>query len=239
MHFTSDHVVVVTGASSGVGRAIALAFAEAGVSLALVGRNPSTLESVADCAVSGAGEIRCYVADLTKDEDLFRFPRQIMDDFGRVDLVIHSAALLVRSRLQESQLASFDLQFACNVRAPYVINQLFLPSLLAKRGGMVFINSSAGLEAKPCMGQYAATKHALKALADCQRLELVGTGVRVLSVFLGRTATPMQAALCASEGKTYEPSLFVQPGDVAVAVLAALSLPASAEITDLTLRPMS
>jgi NADP-dependent 3-hydroxy acid dehydrogenase YdfG len=87
------------------------------------------------------------------------------------------------------------------------------------------------------MGQYAATKHALKAIADGLRQEVAGKGLRVLSLFLGRTATPMQAALCASEGKSYDPTLYIQPEDVAQSILATLDLPRSAEITDLTLRP--
>jgi len=237
MQFSSKQVVVVTGASSGVGKAVALAFAAQGASLALVGRDLVTLKAVAHELRHGAGEVKCYVADLTITADLFAFTAQVLADFGRVDFLVHCAALLMRARLDVATLEDFDLQYACNVRAPFAITQVFLPSLLEHQGGVIFINSSAGLGAKPDMGQYAATKHALKAIADGLRQEVAASGLRVLSIFLGRTATPMQAALCESEGKSYDPRLYIQPADVAQSILATLSLPRSAEITDLTLRP--
>jgi NADP-dependent 3-hydroxy acid dehydrogenase YdfG len=235
--FSSKQVAVVTGASSGVGKAVALAFAAEGASLAMVGRDRETLLAVARELPAGVGEVKCYVADLTNDADLAAFTAQVLADFERVDFLVHSAALLMRARLDVATLADFDLQYACNVRAPFAITQKFLPSLLEHQGGVIFINSSAGLGAKPDMGQYAATKHALKAIADGLRQEVAASGLRVLSIFLGRTATPMQAALCESEGKSYDPTLYIQPADVAQSILATLSLPRSAEITDLTLRP--
>jgi NADP-dependent 3-hydroxy acid dehydrogenase YdfG len=237
MQFSSNQVAVVTGASSGVGKAIALAVAAEGASLALVGRDLSALEAVARQVPAGAGEVRCYVADLTQDAALRHFTGKVLADFGRVDFLVHCAAILARGRMAVATAEDFDLQFACNVRAPFVINQQFLPSLLKHQGAVIFINSSAGLGAKPDMGQYSATKHALKAIADCLRQEVAASGLRVLSIFLGRTATPMQEALCHSEGKTYDPTLYIQPSDVAQSVLATLKLPCSAEITDLTLRP--
>lgn len=237
MPFSSNQVAVVTGASSGVGKAVALALAAQGASLAIVGRDLETLLAVAREMPAGAGEVKCYVADLTTTADLLTFTAQVMADFGRVDFLVHCAALLMRARLAVATLEDFDLQYACNVRAPFWITRQFLPSLLEHQGAVIFINSSAGLGAKPDMGQYAATKHALKAIADGLRQEVAGTGLRVLSIFLGRTATPMQAALCASEGKAYDPTLYIQPEDVARSILATLELPRSAEITDLTLRP--
>jgi NADP-dependent 3-hydroxy acid dehydrogenase YdfG len=102
----------------------------------------------------------------------------------------------------------------------------------------VFINSSAGLGAKAGVGQYAASKHALKAIADSLRAEVNALGLRVLSVFPGRTASPMQAAVHALEGKAYHPESLLQPQDVAAVVLNALSLPRSAEVTDISIRPL-
>lgn len=237
MQFSSNQVAVITGASSGVGKAVALAFAAQGASIVLVGRDRKTLETVASAMPTGVGEVRCYVADLTEVADLLEFTAQVLADFGRVDFLVHCAALLKRARLDVATIEDFDLQYACNVRAPFAITRQFLPSLLEHRGGVIFINSSAGLGAKPDMGQYAATKHALKAVADCLRQEVAASGLRVLSIFLGRTATPMQEALCHNEGKTYDPGLYIQPDDVALSILASLSLPHTAEITDLTLRP--
>jgi NADP-dependent 3-hydroxy acid dehydrogenase YdfG len=102
----------------------------------------------------------------------------------------------------------------------------------------VFVNSSVGLNARANVGQYAATKHALKALADSLRDEVNADAVRVLSVFLGRTATPMQASVHEMEGKEYHPERLLLPEDVAAVVINALSLPRSAEVTDINIRPL-
>ena len=110
--------------------------------------------------------------------------------------------------------------------------------LKSRRGQIVFINSSLGLASKAEAGQYAAAKHALKALADSLRDEVNADAVRVLSVFPGRTATPMQAALYAKEGKAYHPEVLLQPEDVAAVVINALTLPRTAEVTEIRIRPL-
>ena len=88
------------------------------------------------------------------------------------------------------------------------------------------------------MGQFSATQHALKAIADSLRQEVNADGIRVLSVFPGRTATPRQASLHEIEGKRYQPELLMQPEDVATVVVNALGLPRTAEVTDVSIRPM-
>jgi NADP-dependent 3-hydroxy acid dehydrogenase YdfG len=110
--------------------------------------------------------------------------------------------------------------------------------LKSQRGQIVFINSNAGLSAVSCSGQYSATKHALKAVADSLRQEVNPAGVRVLDVFIGRTATPMQARLHALEGKSYSPDRLIQPEDVGSMVAHALCLPRSVEVTAIHMRPM-
>jgi NADP-dependent 3-hydroxy acid dehydrogenase YdfG len=89
------------------------------------------------------------------------------------------------------------------------------------------------------VGQYAASKHALKAIADSLRDEVNTEGIRVLSVYPGRTASPLQAAVHQMEGRTYHPERLMQPEDVALAVINALGLPRSAEVTDIHIRPMA
>ena len=121
----------------------------------------------------------------------------------------------------------------------FALSQLtrqLLPSLIARQGQVVFMNSSVG--AAPEVGFYSASKHALKALTDTLRVEVNPSGVRVLSVYPGRTATSMQEAIFAAEGRDYDPSRLLQPEDVAEMVLAALCLPRTAEVTDIHIRPM-
>ncbi len=229
---------VVTGATSGVGRSIAFALAREGVQVALLGRKAGTLRVVArQCTVPGAKAIP-YTIDLLKDNEVRDVKRRIMRDFGGVDILVHSAGVIIRSEMAAASLADFDWQYRCNVRAPFALTQRFLPSLSKRQGQIVFINSTVGLAAAAGVSQYSATKHALKALADSFREELNGLGIRVLSVYLGRTATPMQARLFAEEGLEYHPARLLQPSQVAETVVGALALGKEAEVTDIRIRPM-
>ena len=110
--------------------------------------------------------------------------------------------------------------------------------LQRQRGQVVFVNSSSGVTAKPSSAQYDATKHALKAIADSLRCEVNPLGIRILSVYLGKTATDMQERIHDFHGKPYRPELLLQPCDVASVVMNALSLPPTAEVTDIHIRPM-
>lgn len=226
--------VLVTGASSGIGRALTLELARAEASLHLVGRNAATLNELARQARSWGAQAQTHVLELTDDEALKRFA----DTFtSPLDILVHSAGTVSLGALKDAAIADLDAQYRLNVRAPYLLTQLFLEKLERAAGQIVFINSGAGLSARAEWGQYAATKHALKAVADSLRAELAGSGVRVLSVYPGRTASPMQAGVHEYEGKSYDPKKFVQPEDVAATILAALTLSRTAEVTDVSVRP--
>jgi len=233
-----SRIAVVTGASSGIGRAIALALAEHGATLCLVGRDLEKLEMVASIARTNAPQVRCVQADLTLDKDIRELVVQLERDFGGLDILIHSAGFLSLSPMESASLEDFDRHYRINVRAPYALTRALLPMLRSRQGQIVFINSSIGvMNAKAKLGQYAATKHALKAIADSLREEVNADGLRVLSVFPGRTATPMQAAVHKMEDREYHPERLMQPEDVATMLVSALSLPRSAEVTDIMVRP--
>jgi NADP-dependent 3-hydroxy acid dehydrogenase YdfG len=234
-----DQVAVITGASSGIGQAIALGLAAQGATLCLVGRRLDTLEAVVARAQEVAPLARSYQADLTLDADLQRLAAQLQSDFSHVDLLVHSAGDISLGRVKSAPVEDLDRQYRINVRAPYALTQALLPMLRLRRGQIVFINSSAGLNARAGVSQYAATKHALKAIADSLRQEVNADGLRVLSVYPGRTATPLQAAVHEMEGKAYHPERLIQPQDVAVVVINALNLPRSAEVTDINIRPLT
>ena len=233
----TDQIAIVTGASTGIGKAIVLALAEQGATLCLIGRNSEPLNAVADSARATASRVVCYRADLTLDEDIGELVARVERDLGAVDILIHSAGFISQGRIETASLKDFDKHFLTNVRGPYALTQAFLPMLRERRGQVVFINSSTGLNARANVGQYAATKHALKAIADSLREEVNAEGIRVLSVYPGRTATPMQAAVYKMEDREYHPERLMQPEDVATMLVSALSLPRSAEVTDIMVRP--
>jgi short-subunit dehydrogenase len=232
-----DRTCVVTGASSGIGRAIAIALASAGASVCAVARRRDELKVTASRA-NGTGRFGFYEADLIADGDLERLAKAVLSHEGGVDVLVHSAGTISIGDLETASVRDLDRQYALNVRAPYLLTQALLPALRANRGQIVFINSTVGLAARAKVAQYAATKHALKAIADSLREEINPDGIRVVSVYPGRTATPLQAAIHEIEEKPYAPDRLMQPEDVASVVLNALTLPRSTEVTDLMVRPM-
>ncbi len=232
-------VAVVTGGSSGVGKAIALGLAAGGARVALAGRTCKKLDEVVAAAGPSPGAVLSYCVDLAFDDQIESFSRDVLRVFGHVDILVHSAGVIKLGSMDRALVENLDLQYRINVRAPYLLSQALLVSIKERRGQIVFINSSVGSSARGRVGQYAATKHALKALADSLREEVNPHGVRVLSLFLGRTATPMQAALCQAEGRSYRPESLLQPEDVASVVLLSLNLPRTAEVTEIHIRPLT
>jgi len=228
-------LAVVTGASGGIGREIALALAASGAELRLAGRNAPALADLAGACGPGAASA---AVDFEDEEATERWTTALAEACPRIDVLVHAAGVIALAPIGEAQLADFDRQYRVNVRAPYAVTRALLPLLRSSRGQVIFLNSSAGLTARAGAGQYAATKHALAAVADSLREECNADGVRVTSVFLGRTASAMQSAVHQAEGKAYHPERLVQPGDVAAVVLNALSLPRTAEVTEITMRPL-
>jgi NADP-dependent 3-hydroxy acid dehydrogenase YdfG len=234
----SHHVALITGASSGIGRAIAIGLAGEGARLAIVGRDLTALEKVAADAGHGSARVETYEADLARDDDIDDVASRVQADFGAVQILVHSAGLTLLGEIESTPIEQLDRQLATNVRAPYLLTQRLLPGLKKQRGQIVFINSTAGLDGRRNVGAFAASKHALRAIADCLRAEVNASGVRVLSAYPGRTASPTQAAVHRAEGRTYRPELLMQPDDVAAAVIGCLRLPRSAEVTEIKIRPL-
>ena len=154
-------------------------------------------------------------------------------------VLVHSAGAYARGPVATLDAAAWRAMDSVNLHGPLLLTSACLNQLRAARGQVVFINSSAALQpAGAGMSAYAAGKAALRAAADALRAEVNADGVRVLSVFPGRTDTPMQAAILADEGRRAAPGTLLAPDDVAAMVLAALALPDTAEVTELVMRPM-
>jgi NADP-dependent 3-hydroxy acid dehydrogenase YdfG len=234
----AGQVAIVTGAGGGIGGAISRQLAAHGATVCLVGRKAARLEAVARSAGESSGRFVCCPADLTVDAEIEDLRARIERECGGADIVVHSAGVISLGRLDEARVEQMDWHYRVNVRASYALTCALLPWLKARRGQVVFMNSTVGLTARAGVGQYAATKHALRAIADSLRDEVNPDGVRVLSVFLGRTASPMQADIHRVEGRAYDPDRLVQPDDVATVVLSALRLPRTAEVTEIRIRPM-
>jgi len=239
MNLFNDQVAVVTGASSGIGKAIALALADHGATVCLVARRLQELEAIASssCRAIPHGLLP-YQTDLAQEKNINQLAARLQADFGHIDVLIHSAGIFSLGPVSRASVADFESQFRTNVLAPYALTQALLPMLQSQRGQVVFINSTAGLVARENVSQYAATKHALKALADSLREEVNGDGIRVLTLYLGRTATRLQVKVRAMENQTYRPDDLIQTSDVAAMIVSALSLSRTAEVTEICMRPL-
>lgn len=226
------HTIVLTGAGSGIGQLLAERLTERGDRLVLVARDADRAEDLA-AEHPGAAMI---VADLAQPASLAAAVAA-SDLPDGIDAVVHAAGIVDLGRVEDLTVDSWQDQLAVNLVSPAELTRLLLPRVRAARGQVLFVNSGAGLTAHPQWAAYAASKHGLKALADALRGEEAAHGVRVTTVYPGRTATPMQAQVHAQEGKDYDADAWIQPASVVTAVLTALDLPRDAAITDLSVRP--
>jgi short-subunit dehydrogenase len=226
----------VTGASSGVGAALAGALGRRGADVWLVGRRADALEETAEAVRTAGGAATVCAADLASDGDLERLASAVTDQVERLAGVVHAAGRIVAPvDVADLTIDDVDDQYRVNLRAPMVLTRRLLPAL--DGGDVVLVSSTAALRGVGGSSAYAATKAGLRSFGESLRDELGDRDIRVLTVLLGRTASPMQERLHEAEGKPYRPETLVQPEDVADAVLAALDLPRRAEVTEISLRP--
>jgi NAD(P)-dependent dehydrogenase (short-subunit alcohol dehydrogenase family) len=218
---------LITGVSRGIGQVLARQLAADGHQIFGLVR---TQESAAGLDLAGV-----LVADLSAPESLEPALRPWLDLVAVLDGVVHCAGIVRPGSLASTKPADFADQFAVNVTAVAELTRLLLPALRLARGTVVFINSGSGLNARPPLTSYGASKFALRAYADALRQE--EPSLRVSTIYPGRTATDMQRSVRAAESGDYEESAYLQPGTVAGVIAGVLALPADGVITDLTLRP--
>ena len=165
--------------------------------------------------------------------------RRLKYEFGALDVLVHCAGAFTKGKIGATPVEELDALYRTNLRLPFALTQALLPLLKVRPGQIVFINSSQGLEARAATGLFASTQHALKGLADSLRQEVNADGIRVLSVYPGRTATARMESLYEIEGRKYQPELLLQAEDIAQIVVASLQLPRTAEVTNLEIRPLT
>jgi short-subunit dehydrogenase len=220
---------LVTGAGSGIGQAVADALHARGDHLVLLARNEWRAVDLRERY--NATDVR--VADLADPGSLAR----IVEDVETLDAVVHAAGVVQLGPVADLRVDDLTEQLTVNLVAPAALTKALLPALREARGTVVFVNSGAGLTAHPEWSAYAASKFGLRALADSLRAEEAAHGVRVTTIYPGRTATPMQEKVHQQEAKAYNADDWTTPGTVAATILHVLDLPTDATIPDLILRP--
>lgn len=222
-------VHVLTGAGSGIGAALARRLADRGDHLVLLARSAARGE-VLRSELPGADVVVADLADHRAVERLHGWP-------DRVDSVVHAAGTVRLAPVERLRPGDLVDQLAVNLVGPAALTTRLLPALRATRGTVVFVNSTAGLAAHADWSAYAASKAGLRAFADSLRLEEAAHGVRVTTVFPGRTATPMQERVHTQEGAEYDAGRWIRPETVAEAIVRVLDLPRDATVPEVVLRP--
>lgn len=183
-------VVVVTGASSGIGRAASLLFARNTATVVAVGRNEGELVSLNDELKKGCkGVIKPHLADLTEQSQLERIVNDTIDKFGRIDCLVNSAGIIKMGSIETTTLDDWDKLMQINLRSVFQITQMCVPHLKGTKGNIVNVSSVAGSRSFPNVLGYCVSKAAMDQFTRCTALELAAHGVRVNAVNPGVVVT--------------------------------------------------
>jgi len=184
-----EKVVIVTGASSGIGRAAALLFANQGSTVVAVGRNEKELTSLSKKVTSKAGVIKPHLADVTEMTQLERIVTETVANQGRIDVLVNSAGIIKNGTIETTTLDDWDKMININLRSVFALSQKAVPYLAETKGNIVNVSSVAGTRSFPNVIAYCVSKAAIDQLTRCSALELAAQGVRVNAVNPGVVVT--------------------------------------------------
>jgi hypothetical protein len=186
-----DKTVIVTGASSGIGRETAIAFARAEANLVLASRNEAALKELAAEVVPLVRRVLVIPTDVTQRATVDVMAQRVAEEMGSIDILVNNAGLGLNALLAEGSMTNVRRLFEVNVFGALHCIQAVVPYMKRQGSGQIInVSSVAGKIATPRNGAYAATKFALTAISDALRLELAGYGITVTTVYPGVTDTP-------------------------------------------------
>ncbi|KAH8358880.1 hypothetical protein KR093_002984, partial [Drosophila rubida] len=229
-----DKVIIVTGASSGIGAATAVHLASLGGQLVVVGRNVEKLKETADniLAVGGSAALQ-VAADMNKEEDVEQIVAATIKQFGKLDVLVNNAGIQELGGIENTSLDQYDRVMNTNMRAVYQLTMLATPELIKTKGNIVNVSSVCGLRSFPGLLAYNVSKSAVDQFTRCVALELAAKGVRVNSVNPAVIVTELQkrgglddAAYAKFLERCKETHVLGRPGE-AVEVAASIAFLAS------------
>ncbi|MCX6952429.1 MAG: SDR family NAD(P)-dependent oxidoreductase [Verrucomicrobia bacterium] len=230
----SKPVVLITGASQGIGAAIAKVFAKEvrGVRLALVARNEKNLTTVARACAKLGATAEIFGCDVSDEASVAAMTAAVTKRFGPVDVLVNNAGVFAMAPFAETAVAEFDRIVAANLRSAFLVTRAFLPEMLKRKSGDVFFMSSiAGLGAYPNSTAYCAAKFGVTGMAKVLRAETRDHGVRVCCVHPGATWSPSWSA------SGVKPERIMPAADVARAFLDVYRLSRNTVVEEIVLRP--
>ncbi len=215
MHPLHDKVALITGGSSGIGRATALRLAGFGSRVVVAARNQAALEEVAREAEKFGIRALAVTTDVTQSDDCRRAVEATVSQFGRLDILLCSAGLSMRTYFENSDLAAMEQVVRVNFLGTLYATYFALPHIKKSRGSLVAMSSLTGLRGIPSYSLYGATKFAVQGLYDSLRLELARDGVHVGVISPGFVDTPLRDHVLGPDGKIWpnppEPPFRVWP----------------------------
>lgn len=185
----ANKIVLVTGATSGIGKATALRFAQAGASIAAVGRNEATLDELHQELEAQSAQSLTIHADLSLVEESAVAVAKTVEHFGGIDVLVNAAGHISSGTIETTSLQAWDAMLNINLHAPFTLMQQALPTIVERRGNIVNVSSVTGLRAFPGVLAYCVSKAGLDQLTRCAALELAAKGVRVNAVNPGVVVT--------------------------------------------------
>ncbi|HDI6548123.1 TPA: SDR family oxidoreductase [Staphylococcus aureus] len=231
MTVLTDKIVVVTGAGSGIGEAIATLLHEEGAKVVLAGRNKEKLQNVANQLSQDS--VKVVPTDVTNKEEVDELIKIAQQTFGGLDIVINSAGQMLSSKITDYQVDEWDSMIDVNIKGTLYTVQAALPTMLEQSSGhLINIASISGFEVTKSSTIYSATKAAVHTITQGLEKELAKTGVKVTSISPGMVDTAITAAYNPSDRKKLDPQ------DIAEAVLYALTQPSHVNVNEITVRPV-
>ncbi|HEX9855138.1 MAG TPA: SDR family oxidoreductase [Acidimicrobiia bacterium] len=232
-------IAVVTGASSGIGRASALALAAEGATVVAAARRQDRLAGLVGEIEGAGGRALAVAADVTSPGDVTRLREEAVGAFGRVDILLNNVGVGKYGPLESISVEDYDWMMNTNMRSSFLCTRAFLPDMIGRRHGQVcFIASVAGLKGLPNESVYCASKFAQVGFAQALDYETRDRGVKVSVVAPGGVHTEFAIGTGREEG---DPMLegMLDPRDVAQAVVFAFTQPDNARTFLIGMRPMS
>lgn len=198
----SHKTIILTGASAGIGRSLAIALAAQGANLVLAARHQAALAEVAGACIEAGGMAIAVPTDVTHPEDAQQLIEKAIAAFGQIDILVNNAGISMLTTFdQVTDLSIFEQVMQVNYLGAVYCTHSALPYLKASRGLLVAISSLCGKTAVPTRSGYVASKHAMQGFFDTLRIELQGTGVDVLVVSPGFVATDIRQSALGANGK--------------------------------------
>ncbi|MBF2036044.1 MAG: SDR family oxidoreductase [Leptolyngbyaceae cyanobacterium T60_A2020_046] len=236
MAFDTQRRALITGASSGIGRETAIAFAKAGIAVALISRSQDKLDALAVELRALGVEAKGYAIDLAQVDQVQAAIAAVVDDFGPIDILVNNAGMAYTGLLGATPIIDAQTVLAMNVTSPLACIQAVLPTMRDRKTGLIInIASIAAHNAFPEWGIYSASKAALVSLSRVLAAEEREHGIRVTLVSPGAVDTPLWDAETVQVD--FPRSQMLTPAIVAQAILTTVQLPDSAVIDEVTLMP--